>query len=224
MAEAITIGITETLAPLELTIEQEGVGGVTGLTGVNAPTVRIRKQNTTDTYLDFADNLFKTGGWTALTKFLTEVGNGHYQSTFDASVLSPLASGEYLVAEFNVNSGSIVGEDHDIYIVTDAVDAAAIAAAVRDINLAASASGSLGEGVLVAKNSRLAYRLDNWVRNPLTGFADTVRLRVFASLADATASTPGNAPGADNEIALANIAGTPDGVFAHLPDAVVSGT
>lgn len=106
----------------------------------------------------------------------------------------------------------------------DAGVTATIAAAVRDVNLAAAAAGSLGEGIIVAKNSKLAYRIDKYVRNGTTGFADTARIRIFRDQAAAAASTAGAAAGADNELELANIAGTPHGTFVVLPIDILAGT
>lgn len=145
----------------------------------------------------------QTTGANAVLPSPGEIKVGQYVDNLDAKVSTRAAPGD----EMDLTPAAVV----------------IVATAVRDINLAATASGSLGEGVLIAKNSRLAYRIDNFVRNQLTGFADTARLRIFPDLTTAAASEAGAAPGADNEIVLANIAGTPDGKFAALPTDVVSG-
>jgi len=101
---------------------------------------------------------------------------------------------------------------------------ALVAEAVRDVNLAAAASGSLGEGIIVAKNSKLAYRVDNYDRDTNTGFAKTARIRIFASQAAASASTSGAADGVDGELEKATLTGTPHGTFVVLPIDIVTGT
>lgn len=98
-----------------------------------------------------------------------------------------------------------------------------VAEAVRDVNLAAAASGSLGEGIIVAKNSKLAYRIDNYDRDNDTGFAKSARIRIFASQAAAAASTAGNPDGDDNELEKATLTGTPHGTFVVLPIDIVTG-
>lgn len=103
------------------------------------------------------------------------------------------------------------------------LDEDTIAQAVRDISLAITLDGSLGRGVLVAQNVKLAYRIDNYRRNGLTGFADSARLRVFANQADADASTPGSPDGDDGEIGRATIQGTPHGTYTVLPIDIVAG-
>jgi hypothetical protein len=126
MAEALLVDDNNLAVPLEFTITQEGVGGVTGLTGGNAPTVAIRDGTTTDSYLDFADDTFKTSGWTTKFATLTEVERGHYNRVLDVNALG-LNAGDALIAEFEVDDGgAVVGADHDIILITETLGDLAI--------------------------------------------------------------------------------------------------
>lgn len=105
---------TDIKVPLELIIEQEGIGGVTG----KSPIVRLRDGTTSNSYLDFADNTFKTSFWTTQDQALAEIGNGHYSYVLDLSLITVLVVGNMLVAEFMVDDGGdIIGSDHDIIII-----------------------------------------------------------------------------------------------------------
>ncbi len=109
---------TDVIVPLELTVEQEGVGGVTGLTGGSAPLVRVRDATTINSYLDFDDNTFLTSGWTQQDQALTEVGGGHYTHALNLALILSLTVGNMLVAEYRVDDGGdIKGIDHDIIII-----------------------------------------------------------------------------------------------------------
>lgn len=109
--------------PLVLTVDQEGVGGVTGL----SPTVALRDATTLNSYLDFADGTFKTGAWTTKYQSLSEVERGHYQLLFDAGAVGAIAAGTILAAEYRVDNGAaIIGDDHDLlYFVENLNDLAA---------------------------------------------------------------------------------------------------
>ena len=110
MSVAIT-SFLDQIVPLELTIEQEGVGGVTG----KSPTVRLRDATTTNSYLDFSDNTFKTFGWTTKNASMLEVGRGHYTRSLDLGLITSLVLGNVMVAEYIVDDGGdVVGEDHDL--------------------------------------------------------------------------------------------------------------
>jgi len=100
--------------PLVLTVNKSGTGGVVGL----SPTVALRKGDTTDTYLDWADDTFKTTGWTLKNAPLTEVGGGHYQKQLDLSVLT-LSYGQVLVAEYVVTDAGYESVAQDTYYVED---------------------------------------------------------------------------------------------------------
>lgn len=112
MSSAVVVA-ADAIIPLELTLEQEGVGGITG----KSPTVRLREASTPDYYLDWADNLFKTSGWTQRDAPLTEVGRGHYSKTLNlTSVAATL--GNIFSAEFHVDDGGDVkGDDADIIVI-----------------------------------------------------------------------------------------------------------
>jgi hypothetical protein len=114
MSVAILVKSDDSAVPLDLTIDKEGVGGVTG----KAPTVAIRDASTTTSYLDFNDNIFKTVGWTTKYSSMVEVERGHYQKTFNVSVLS-LSEGDILVAEYHVDDGAdVIGDALDIVVIT----------------------------------------------------------------------------------------------------------
>ena len=85
----------DTVVPLKLTVIDGASGGVLGL----SPTARIRDAATTNSYLDFNDNTFKTVGWTTQDQALTEIGDGTYDFPLDLSAL-PLSGGEALAVEF----------------------------------------------------------------------------------------------------------------------------
>lgn len=109
----------DTLVPLKLTINQEGVGGVTGL----SPTVAVRNAATTNSYLDFADGTFKTGGWTLRDAPLTDIGDGHYQRNLNAAGVTGMAPGLVVATEYAVDNGSdIVGTDSDLIRFVASID------------------------------------------------------------------------------------------------------
>ena len=116
--------------PLELTIEQEGVGGVVGKT----PTVRIRDGATTDSFLDWNDNTFKLAGWAELDRPLSEVGNGHYSELLDLGALGAVV-GNVFIAQYNVNDGGdVIGDAHDVILVGEQAQAD-FAQALLDVSL-----------------------------------------------------------------------------------------
>jgi hypothetical protein len=96
--------------PLVLTVEQEGVGGLVGLT----PTVAVRRGTTE--YLDWDDSTFKPTGWVERKRVLTDVGSGHYATFFDGSAVD-VVPGETLVAEYDTESVSYPGVDHESVVV-----------------------------------------------------------------------------------------------------------
>ena len=114
--------------PLDLTIEADGVGGITG----QAPTVAIRDALTTGSYLDFADGTFKLLGWTTKYASMTEVERGHYRRALDTSTVVGLVAGAKLAAEFH-NAGAYVGDDSDEVELVAALDALPTAAAVASV-------------------------------------------------------------------------------------------
>jgi len=151
MSEFFLAETTDTLVPLELTIDQEGVGGVTG----QSPTVALRDASTTDSYLDFDDDTFKTAAWGTKYASMAEVERGHYVRIFDAAAAT-VAAGTVLSAEYRVDSGSIVGDDHDLIRFVASID-----------DIPGDVGGGGGSGGTILVNGILLQFLD---------FADTVSL------------------------------------------------
>lgn len=106
----------EVEASLDLTIEQDGTGGLTGLT----PTVAVRRAATTDSYLDFADNTFKTIGWTTKYASMLEAERGHYTYSLDLSALS-LTPGDTLSVEYRVDESGVIGDAQDAIVVVESL-------------------------------------------------------------------------------------------------------
>ncbi len=97
-------------APLSLTVVLDGAG-ITGL----LPTVALRDAETTSSYLDFADGIFKTAGWTLKTAPMTEIGGGLYQRSLNVAAIASLLAGMLLAAEYHFDDGAgLVGDDHDL--------------------------------------------------------------------------------------------------------------
>lgn len=131
MSVAILAEKADTDLPLDLTIEKEGVGGVTG----KSPTVALRKGSTTNSYLDWADNTFKIAGWTTKYASMTEIERGHYQRALNLSVLgSSVKAGDVLLAEYHVNDGAgVIGDAQDvIMVVAQTTDMSVIRKAVTN--------------------------------------------------------------------------------------------
>lgn len=106
---------TETALPLDLTVNQFSVGGVTGL----VPTVAVRLAATgTPQYLDWASNTVKTSGWTTKYQNMTEIERGHYQQLLNISVLS-LAVGVKLIAEYAAVVGGVTYTSSDTVLVNN---------------------------------------------------------------------------------------------------------
>lgn len=108
---------SETSLPLTLTVEKVGIGGITGL----APTVAVRNASTTNSYLDFGDNTFKTMGWIQKYATMVELERGHYVQFLNVATL-PLPAGGKFTAEYHVDNGTdIKGDDSETYLVTNLV-------------------------------------------------------------------------------------------------------
>ncbi len=116
MADRI-VDVLATAEPLVLSVSG-GSGGVTGL----SPTVALRDAATTNSYLDFNDNTFKTSGWTTKYASMTEVERGHYQRALNVSTLPSVAAGKVYAAEYRVAEGSTFIDVHDVLTVTAIVD------------------------------------------------------------------------------------------------------
>jgi hypothetical protein len=113
---ALLVQVGSTAIPLAATVEREGVGGVTGLTTAQV-TVALRNTTTLNSYLDFSDNTFKTVGWVTKYAGLSEVERGHYQRSFNSSLVAVVVDGTILAAEFHVDNGAgVIGDDLDLLI------------------------------------------------------------------------------------------------------------
>lgn len=111
---ALSTDVGETAFPLELTVNQYGVGGVTGL----APTVAIRN-TATGFYLDWSNNIFLNSGWVTKYQIMSEIERGHYQQILNISALA-LPVGTKLAAEYFVNNGgTVIGSAEDVIFVNN---------------------------------------------------------------------------------------------------------
>lgn len=164
---------TDTNVPVNLQVNQNG--GVTGLTAV----VAVRDGSTTNSYLDFNDQTFKTAGWVAQTAALADIGGGVYvlSGGLDVSTMVGLA-GNHLILEYNV-TGSVSGDAVDVVLlqnhvydvaapgdamdlVANAVDASAIATdAINADAIAADAIALIQAGLATAS---VLDNLDEWIR------------------------------------------------------------
>lgn len=122
---------SNTQAPFNLTIDLEGIGGITGAT----PTMAMRDATTLDSYLDWNDLTFKTAGWTAKYLDMDEVERGHYTSIVDLDSISGISVGSILSMEYHLDEGgALLGEDQETLIVVEtiveiATDTAAVVSA-----------------------------------------------------------------------------------------------
>jgi hypothetical protein len=113
----------DTSFPLELVINLQNVGGVPGL----SPTVALRMSPTTDSYLDWSDNTFKTAGWAVKDQPMTDVSltggtPGMYQQILNVAALgfntlSPLP--QKLIAEYTSTGAGTGGLGSDVVIVSE---------------------------------------------------------------------------------------------------------
>lgn len=97
--------------PLIFTIEEDGVGGVTGV----VPTVSVRDASTTDRYFDWIDSTFKTSGWGLRDAPMGEVGRGVYQKSLPVSPTAAFTIGMILVAEYVVTAPNVLGTDVELF-------------------------------------------------------------------------------------------------------------
>jgi len=126
--------------PLTLAVTDEA-GGVAGLTA----TVAIRRGETSNSYLDFADLTFKAAGWTTKNQALTDNGAGFYVLTaaLDLDLITNLsASTRFLAAEYTI-SGAAAGVAVDVIALDDSApkvdDLHAIANNRLEVNLGTQA-------------------------------------------------------------------------------------
>ena len=112
MGSFLNVEQSATAVPLVFVIDGPS-GGIGGLT----PTVAVRDGSTTDSYLDWSDNTFKTSGWTLKNAPMTEITAGIYQRSLDILALLKDA-GFTMVAEYAVSDPAASGVDTDVLTIT----------------------------------------------------------------------------------------------------------
>jgi len=151
-ASDLQVEVTDTAAALDVSVNG-ATGGVTGLTMV----VAIRNGITSNSWLDFNDNTFKTSGWTTRQAAMTEIsaGNapGQYQYLLNVNALS-LSAGAQLIAEYD-GSGSEDVNGHDRIILRDALYQVAAPGDAMDliadaVDAAAVATGAIDADAIAA--------------------------------------------------------------------------
>jgi len=153
MGDLIIAEISDTTASLDLSVDREGVGGVTGLT----PTVAVRNANTANSYLDFSDSAFKTSGWTTKYQSMTEVERGHYRLTLDIDSLT-VSAGDNFIVEYRVNESGIISDAQDRLIVVNSLYD--IAGDVWDeATIAHTSAGTFGTEVITSLSASQAAQL-----------------------------------------------------------------
>ena len=118
----IQVERTESQVPIDLVVTDRR-GGISGLTVV----VQIRDGRTTNSYLDFNDDTFKTSGWTTKQVSLADIGDGFYTLSggLDLSAITNLpASTHYLFAEFIVTGAARGSAINEILLRRDVYDTA----------------------------------------------------------------------------------------------------
>lgn len=206
----------ETNLRLRLVVNKNG--GVVGLTA----TVRLRDIDVVDSYLDFSDGVWKTGGWTTLNAPLTDLNGattpapGSYEVLADISGLPGTSTN--LVAEFEF-TGTEDGVCIEGFLVVTEIEDLPTAAAIADavltevVNDHVATTGSLAEAIGIVRGFRVAYVLDggSGITNVVLdsqGLMTAGRVRVFSTPALATAATLGAVDGADGELANINLVAT----------------
>lgn len=111
------VPVSSTPIPLNLTVTQEGVGGVEGL----SPTVAMRRGEDPTLYLDWADSTFKTSGWTQRYATMVNLGRGHYNRALALATIGAEPD-DLFVVEYHVNEGAVKGDATDIVICSNAGD------------------------------------------------------------------------------------------------------
>jgi hypothetical protein len=104
--------------PLELCVSKINVGGIPGLTC----TVAIRLSPTSNSYLDWSDNTFKTAGWTIKFQPMNDLGTGMYQAILNVAALgfTPLMGlPQKLIAEYNSSGAGTSGLASDTLYVSE---------------------------------------------------------------------------------------------------------
>ena len=88
MGTSLEADYNDSSFPLELVVDLLNVGGVPGLT----PTVAVRLSPTTNSYLDWTTNTFKTSGWVVKYQPMTDISAsggtpGVYQQILNVAAL-----------------------------------------------------------------------------------------------------------------------------------------
>jgi hypothetical protein len=139
MAQVFDYKVGELNVPLHARYLVSGLP-VTGLT------IRVQVRDTkTGYYLDFADNTFKSSGWTQKQQTLPDIGNGQYQYLWNAS-LSVIDSA-IIAAEYEVVDLDYAAETTDFLLFgTSALDPSDVAREVwrRQTSMDSAYPGSYG--------------------------------------------------------------------------------
>jgi hypothetical protein len=111
MAAGNTIPVerTRTDVPLEFLVSKDGAG-VAGLTVV----VAVRDAATPDSYLDFADDTYKSSGWTTRQAAMTDLSGGLYRRALDLSAITnlPAATRELTIEYEATGAESALGVEN----------------------------------------------------------------------------------------------------------------
>jgi hypothetical protein len=112
----ISAEASDSAVPLNLTVNFGTSGGVAGLTAV----VALRDGATTDSYLDFSDNTFKTSGWVTRQTPAAEVdpvlSPGVYQYVLNLAAINAVVGTRYVV-EWDVTGAYEANASEDILAV-----------------------------------------------------------------------------------------------------------
>jgi hypothetical protein len=115
----ISTDSTETALPLELIVNSLNIGGVAGLTC----TVAVRNISAGGPpyyYLDWADLVFRTSGWTTQFQTMTSIGSGLYEATLNVAALNlPPGVTTKLSAEYRSFGNQTSGEGQDVILVNN---------------------------------------------------------------------------------------------------------
>ena len=176
--------------PLSLSITAAS-GPIVGATAV----VAVRDGNTDDSYLDFADDTFKTAGHTTRQAPLADIGGGFYALTggLDVDAITNLpAATEILIAEFEVTAPAKArGVSLDEILIDGFVDDLNDLSQAEILSDATPFAGADIETIRKIETNR--WRIDTGA-NTLTFFDDdgTTPLFVFDLLDAAAAPSTGD--------------------------------
>lgn len=141
------VDAAQTAQPLVLVVDRLNVGGVPGL----GPTVALRLLPTTNSYLDWVSQTFKTVGWATKFQPMTDLGSGIYQQVLNVAGLA-LPVGTLLCAEYAFAGAQGSGADADVFrISSERADAQLVRQ--YHTNRLAEASGNPGSLVLYQDDS-----------------------------------------------------------------------